>query len=134
MLIAGNSLEVLKGLESRYTIHKSGMVTRNKTGEQTVFSKDHKGYMKARLYLPEYSKNKDKRKPFRMHRLVAMKYLDDYSDKLQVNHINGVKDDNRVENLEMVTASENSLHGWGLKSNEGRISKLNRDNMGRFCA
>ena len=45
-----------------------------------------------------------------VHRLVAKLYLDIIEDKLYVNHINGRKDDNRVQNLEWVSSSENMEH------------------------
>ena len=48
-----------------------------------------------------------KHKTLTVHRLMAKTFLDDYSDTLNVNHINGIKTDNRIENLEMVTHSEN---------------------------
>lgn len=58
-----------------------------------------------------------KMKPFRAHRLVLAAFSPcDDMDNLQVNHINGVKNDNRLENLEWCTASENMRH---------RIYKLN---------
>lgn len=50
-----------------------------------------------------------------IHRLVAEAFLSNYSEELQVNHINGIKSDNRLENLEMVTQSENMLHSFRLK-------------------
>ncbi len=45
-----------------------------------------------------------------IHRLLAQMYLADYSEDLQVNHIDGNPTNNKLENLEMVTASENTQH------------------------
>lgn len=87
---------------------------------------DFKGYLRVRLKSPRYSKNADKRKPYKVHRLVAMFYLKDYNNSLQVNHKNGVKTDNRVENLEMVTNSENALHAWRVLDSSLRKKKLSQ--------
>lgn len=48
----------------------------------------------------------------RVHRLVAKQFLNDYSDNLEVNHIDGVRDNNSLENLEMLTGQENVQHSW----------------------
>ena len=43
---------------------------------------------------------------FYIHRLVAMLYLENYNDDLEIDHANGKRDDNRVENLRCVTHVE----------------------------
>ena len=106
-----------------YDITRDGVVTRKKTGRVIAANKDAKGYLRLRITVP-WSQHPDGRKTYKLHRLVAMVYLPDYSPDLQVNHKNGVKTDNRAENLEMVTSSENAAHAWRNLDKEARSMRM----------
>ena len=108
----------IKEYEGLYQVSNLGKIRSlpRKTNNQYcngLIMKPHNsfGYLKLQL-----NKN-GKYKWFFVHRLVAQAFLNNYSDELQVNHINGIKNDNKICNLEMVTASQNQLHSYRVLKN-----------------
>lgn len=64
-------------------------------------------------YLQTTLSNK-KKKSFTIHLLVAKAFIPNPENKPQVNHINWIKSDNRAENLEWNTISENQNHKFNI--------------------
>lgn len=99
----------LKFVHKKYYVSNFGRVKNikyYKNGEPTIMKTilNNCGYEKVRFRID--GKNKE----YSIHRLVAIAFIPNPENKPEVNHKNGVKTDNRVDNLEWNTRSENRLH------------------------
>lgn len=71
-----------------------------------------------------------------VHRVIAKTFLSNPSNKPHINHRNGKKDDNRVDNLEWATASENRQHAFDIGLQKVAKGKYNHNygKRGELCA
>jgi hypothetical protein len=108
-----------------YEVSDRGLVRNKRTKEIKTARPDNDGYLKVTL-IDSADGKKTHRKS--VHRLVAEAFLGGKHDDLQVNHKNGIKNDNRVENLEWVTCSENVKHAYstGLRGPSGGRGEIRK--------
>lgn len=113
-----NSNDFLKDIKKYpdYKISKNGRVynSKNKELKQT---KNRDGYLMVNL------SNNGNVKTCQVHRLVAETYIPNPDNKRTVNHIDGIKTNNDVSNLEWNTYSENLKHAYNNKLREPILTK-----------
>lgn len=127
----------IKGYEGLYQISDVGRVKSldqyikcKKNNKRLIKGKilktyiNENGYEWVRLY------NNTKRKIYRVHRLVAEAFIDNPENKPCVNHKDGNKENNKLDNLEWCTHSENMKHAFQNKLwtswNKGKHYSLKR--------
>ena len=98
-----SSFGVVRSVD-RFVKHSNGRSLRPVLGCVKTPNIDKSGYHSVHLY------KEGKLKKFLVHRLVAAAFIDNKKELPQVNHKNGNKSDNSIENLEWCTGSDNCIH------------------------
>ena len=115
----------IKGFEGHYQVSTLGRIKSFKRGA-TILKPFicKKGYMHIDLLLM------GKRNTSIVHRLVAKTFIPNPENKPEVNHINEIKHDNRLINLNWMTRLENIHHGTGLfRLAQGQLKAVNQYTM-----
>ena len=95
---------------SKYYASKDGDILslKHKKPKILIPKVDRDGYLEYCICIDDHRT----RKYMRGHRIIAETFIDNPENKSTVNHINGIKSDNRVENLEWATVSEQNFHRY----------------------
>lgn len=105
----------IEGYDGDYLISNLGRVKSYYNNKESILKQsiDRRGYYRVSL-----SKNSIK-KTFSIHRLVSTAFIENKDNKLTVNHLDGIKTNNQVTNLQWATNSENIQHAFktGLMEN-----------------
>ena len=108
-------MEQWKAIEGyEYEVSDHGRIRK---GEKLIKIPINRGYHRIGLW------KEGRCKHYLVHRLVALAFIPNAEDKPLVNHKNGIKTDNRVQNLECCTDSENKYHAYKNDLNKGRCRK-----------
>lgn len=119
----------IEGYEGKYQVSDLGRIksiARKGSGASSI-DVYLKGGLSGSKYLNVGLCKNGKVKTTQVHRIVAMAFIPNPENKREVNHKNAIKTDNRVENLEWCTPSENIRHGLaaGIMNTEKGSKKWN---------
>ena len=98
-----NKIEGYEDILPRYWINKEGQITNKETGKTIKWLISRHGYYYCHLWANNGNRY------IRMHRLLALAFIPNPNNYPLVRHLNDIKTDNRLENLEWVSHRENCI-------------------------
>jgi hypothetical protein len=146
----------IKGFEGLYEISNMGRVkslerkVKQKDGRiQPVYEKILRQYFTTQGYYAINLSVSGKKNVIKVHRLTAIAFIPNPENKPHINHIDGCRTNNKIENLEWCTPKENYEHSryilgtqkldcignrYGLSANAKKVSckRVNGENIGEF--
>lgn len=105
----------IKDWEELYSINELGEVKNNKTNKLIIGDVNNAGYFRVSLC----DKSNSRSKRYFRHRLVAEHFIDNPNNLTEVNHIDGNKSHNYVDNLEWISRKDNERHSRRELGNKG---------------
>lgn len=115
----------IKDTNNMFSISNLGNIKNNKTKRVLKLQTDRNGYLRVRVTI------NGMKKTLKPHRLVAFYFVENKENKPQVNHVDGNKTNNRADNLEWVTNSENVRHAIDSGLWENVIKGARKENESR---
>lgn len=112
-----------------YDIYSDGRIYSHRSNKFLSPSKTTDGYLAVR-----FTNDQKEGKTFKVHRLVAILFIPNEQNLPEVNHKDGNKQNNNVNNLEWVSHSQNIKHAWDNKlilNTESRIQKIKKANQNK---
>lgn len=122
MKILEQKFVVIKGFEN-YIIYENGEIINTKFNRSINHCDNGRGYRIVGL------SNNGKVKLKTMHRLLAEAFIPNPNNYPQINHIDGIKDNNSLDNLEWCTNQQNNQHAWAIglkKTSEKQKESVSR--------
>ena len=128
---------VVDGIKTNYSISNTGFVRNDNTGNYLKQKTHMCGYLTVGISIPG---EKAKQRTMRVHRLVAEAFIPNPDNKRTVNHKDGNKKNNNVENLEWMTHKENIQHAidnglmqnWACGERSG-AAKYSEETVRKIC-
>jgi len=110
-------MKEIKNYEN-YIVSKDGRVYNIITNKKLKPTPDTRGYLQVKIYKNGKGLTK------KIHRIVAEAYLPNPENKPQINHIDGIKINNQLSNLEWISCTDNMIHSWkiGLRNHCRKVA------------